>query len=74
LFWISLFSKSKERERLRSEMGRVLVARVIGQIKRMISVFLSDDGNTNCFGSLCFYFPNLKRLERERQRGERESL
>jgi hypothetical protein len=32
-------------------------------------VFLSDDGNTNCFGSLCFYFLSPRRLERERRRG-----
>ena len=38
-------SKSKERERLRGERGRVLVARVTGQIKLTIFVFVSDDGN-----------------------------
>jgi Ni,Fe-hydrogenase III component G len=59
-------SKSKERERLRGERGRVLVARVTGQIKLTIFVFVSNDGNKNCFGSLCFYFLSLTRLERER--------
>jgi hypothetical protein len=50
----------------RGERGRVLVARVTGQIKLTIFVFVSDDGNKNCFGSLCFYFLSLRRLERER--------
>jgi hypothetical protein len=59
-------SKSKERERLRGERGRVLVARVTRQIKLTIFVFVSDDGNKNCFGSLCFYFLSLRRLERKR--------
>ena len=62
-------SKSKERERLRGQRGRVLVARVTGQIKLTIFVFVSDDGNKNCFGSLCFYFLSLTRLERERWEG-----
>jgi hypothetical protein len=47
----------------------VLVARVTGQIKLTIFVFVSDDGNKNCFGSLCFYFLSLRRLERERLEG-----
>ena len=62
-------SKSKERERLRGKRGRVPVARLTGQIKRTISVFLSNDGNTNCFGSLCLYFLTLRRLERKRREG-----
>ena len=61
--------KSKERERLRGERGRVLVARVTRQIKRTVYVFLSDDGNTNCFGSLFFYFLTLRRLERKGREG-----
>lgn len=42
-----------------------LVARVTRQIKQTIFVLLNDDGNTNCFRSLCFYFLSLKRLEKE---------